>query len=542
MLIQYADNINTVEELLEAPEGEHYEFKEAKTRYDFDKLVKYACALSNSGGGKIVLGVTDKRPRQVVGSQAFTQPERTRKGLIERLHIRIDFQSYKYEGKRVLVFEVASRPIGFPIQAGGIAWWRDGDDLVPMPEHIKHKIYEESGHDFSADICEDATIADLDDEAIEIFRERWIEKTGNSRLKNLSTEQLLRDCEAITDAGTTYAALILFGKRASLGRFLGQSEIIFEYRSKEAAGPAQQREEFRVGFFASFDKLWDLINLRNDKQHYQEGFFVFDIPTFNERVCREAILNAASHRNYQYGGSIFIRQYPDRLEIDSPGGLPADITPDNILNRQLPRNRRIAGILSLCGLIERAGQGMDLIYELSIKDAKALPDFDRTDAYNVVITLNGTVIDDRLIKVFKEIGDEKLEYFTVEDFLVVNSLFYDQKIPKALRSRAKRLIDIGVIERVDRNRMVLARSIYEATGQAGVHTRLVGLDRNQNKELILNHIKNSGEHGAPLRELQQVLPSHSKRQIQLLAQELRGEGRIYTSGKASGSRWYSADI
>jgi ATP-dependent DNA helicase RecG len=161
---------------------------------------------------------------------------------------------------------------------------------------------------------------------------------------------------------------------------------------------------------------------------------------------------------------------------------------------------------------------MDLIYELSIKDAKALPDFNRTDDYNVVITLNGTVIDDRLIKVFKEIGDEKLEYFTAEDFLVVNSLFYDQKIPKALRSRAKRLIDIGVIERVDRNRMVLARSIYEATGQAGVHTRLVGLDRNQNKELIFNHIKNSGEHGAPLRELQHILPSHTKRQIQLFAQ------------------------
>jgi predicted HTH transcriptional regulator len=57
-------------------------------------------------------------------------------------------------------------------------------------------------------------------------------------------------------------------------------------------------------------------------QYYQEGFFVFDIATFNERVVREAILNAVSHRNYQFGGSIFVRQFRDKLVVESPGSLP----------------------------------------------------------------------------------------------------------------------------------------------------------------------------------------------------------------------------
>lgn len=92
----------------------------------------------------------------------------------------------------------------------------------------------------------------------------------------------------------TYAALILFGKNAAIIKYLPQAEIIFEYRSSEASGPANQREEFKVGFFACYDRVWELVNLRNDKQHYQEGFFVFDIATFNERVVREAILNAVS--------------------------------------------------------------------------------------------------------------------------------------------------------------------------------------------------------------------------------------------------------
>ena len=60
--------------------------------------------------------------------------------------------------------------------------------------------------------------------------------------------------------------------------------------------------------------------MRNDKQHFQDGFFVFDVSTFNERVVREAILNAVSHRNYQMGGNVFVRQYRDRLVVESPGG------------------------------------------------------------------------------------------------------------------------------------------------------------------------------------------------------------------------------
>lgn len=247
-----------------------------------------------------------------------------------------------------------------------------------MPEDMRRSIYEETGGDFSGTICAGATVDDLDETAIENFRAKWIEKSGKKQLATLSKEQLLHDCGAITDDGVTYAALILFGKNAAIIKYLPQAEIIFEYRSSEASGPANQREEFKVGFFACYDRVWELVNLRNDKQHYQEGFFVFDIATFNERVVREAILNAVSHRNYQFGGSIFVRQFRDRLVVESPGGLPFGITLDNILDRQLPRNRRIAEILSLCGMVERSGQGMNLMFELSVQEAKPLPDFTGT--------------------------------------------------------------------------------------------------------------------------------------------------------------------
>ena len=60
----------------------------------------------------------------------------------------------------------------------------------------------------------------------------------------------------------TYAALILLGKREALGRHLAQAEVIFEYRSNEAPGPAADRHEFRQGFLPVLDEIWRLVNLR----------------------------------------------------------------------------------------------------------------------------------------------------------------------------------------------------------------------------------------------------------------------------------------
>jgi ATP-dependent DNA helicase RecG len=531
-------NDEFIRELLNAKEGEPYQFKEAKNRFDFEEAVKICCALSNCGGGRFVLGISDKRPRKVVGSQAFEQPERTRKGLIDRLHIGVDFQLFETDKGNVLVFEVAAHPIGLPVQDKGIVWWYEGDSHIPMPQNLLRDIYAEAGHDYSADICPEVTITDLDDKAIEIFREKWAAKSANNRINTLSAEQLLRDSGAVTSKGVTYAALVLFGKSETLRDYLPQAEIVFEYRSSEASGPAAQRENLRVGFFACFDRIWELINLRNDRQHYQDGLFVFDVPTFNERVVREALLNAVSHRNYQLAGSVFVRQYRDRLVIDSPGGFPNGIRLDNILDRQSPRNRRIAEIFALCGLVERSGQGMNLIYELSIKEAKSLPDFTGTDSDLVRLTLNGIIIDSRMFALLNSIGNERLESFSTDDFLVINSLLLGEKLTANLRLRTNRLVDIGVVEHIGRNKFVLARSFYDIIGKAGVHTRIVGLDREQNKQLVLKHIRESGSKGAPLKEIMQVLPSHSRKQVQALVSKLRDEGKIRVEGKTNAAKWF----
>ena len=533
--------VDQLEALMVSNEDEHLEFKEAKTGFHFDKLAQYCAALSNEGGGDIILGVTDKRPRRVVGTNAFSQPERARSSLIERLHINIKFSQIDHPDGRVLIFHVPEHPVGNPVKAEGIYWERQGDSLTHMSEDRLRSILAEAGHDFSADICPNAVMADLDPKAIEEFRQRWIKKSGNQGLAALSAEQLLNDIEAMVDGRLTYAALILFGTNAALGRYLSRAEVVFEYRSSDASGPAQQRKDFRQGFFSFYDQLWDLINLRNDVQHFQTGLFIEDIPTFSERPVREAVLNAVSHRDYQHPGNIFVRQYPRRLVIESPGGFPPGITEQNILDRQIPRNRRVADIFAKCGLVERSGQGMNLMFELSIQEGKAIPDFTGTDAYQVNLTLNGEVQDVRFLQFLEKVGKEKLELFGTEDFLLLDIVYKNQDIPDYLKPRLQQLVSMGIIERYSKGRgvrYVLARRYYKMTGQKGAYTREKGLDRETNKALLMQHIEDNKKSGSRLSELRQVLPALSYFEVQSLVRELKAEEKIDKVGNTSAARWY----
>lgn len=530
-----------VEEWLDAKEDEHLEFKEAKARYDFEKLVKYCAALANEGGGKIVLGVSDQHPRRVVGSQAFPDLERTKAGLIERLRLRIEAAEVQHPDGRVVIFTVPSRPVGMPIQYGGAYWMRGGEDLVPMTTDLLKRILDEVGPDFSAEICPQATITDLDAVAISQFRSMWQRKSGNASLETVSDEQLLLDAELIVEGGVTFAALILLGTRSGLTRHLAQAELVFEYHSSEASGPAQQREEYRWGFFAYQDDLWSKINLRNEVQHFQHGFFVFDIPTFNETVVREATLNAVSHRDYRLGGSVFVRQYPHRLEVVSPGALPPGITVENILWRQAPRNRRIAEVFARCGLVERSGQGMNRMFEECIKESKPRPDFSGTDDYQVSITLEGEIQDPQFLRFLEQIGRMRLATFSTQDFLLLDLVHREQSIPPALKKRLPWLVEQGALEMVGRGKgtkYMLARGFYSVIGRKGIYTRKKGLDRETNKALLLKHIRDNQTDGAKLDELAQVLPALSKHQVQSLLRDLQSDGQIHVEGRTKGSLWF----
>lgn len=65
---------------------------------------------------------------------------------------------------------------------------------------------------------------------------------------------------------------------------------------------------------------------------------------YPERVIKEAITNAVLHRDYRYARDILIRIFENRIEVDSPGAFPANITPATIATaRSAPRNPLLVG-------------------------------------------------------------------------------------------------------------------------------------------------------------------------------------------------------
>lgn len=533
-----------LQQLLNAPEGTRLECKEARARFDFDELVRYCVALANEGGGTILLGVTDTRPRTVVGCQAFPEPGRTEAGIFERLGHRVSFEELTHGSQRVLAVNVPPRAAGAPWSDRGTYWMRAGDALQPMSDDTLRAIHDETARDVSADICRGAVLSDLAPASIVEFRRRWAARSSNERIATWSDEEVLRNAELISLGGVSVAALLLLGTPSALARVLPQAEIVFEYRSSEAAGPAQDRVEFREGFLGYHDRLWDRINQRNERQSYQDGFFRAEVPTFDEQSIREAILNAFCHRDYRLGASVFVRQFPRRLELVSPGGFPAGITPDNVLDQQNPRNRRLAEACARCGLIERAGQGMNVMFEQAIKQSKPLPDFRGTALHEVRLTLRGDVSNPAFLRFIERIGVETLSSFDTRDLLLLDSLQRGESAPESLRDRVPRLVDLGIVERIGGGRgtrYLLSRRYYSAIGERGTYTRRRGLDRGANKELLMKHLIDVGADGSPLSELQQVLPNLSKGQLRHLLVVLRDEGRARVDGVRRWARWRAVE-
>jgi len=103
------------------------------------------------------------------------------------------------------------------------------------------------------------------------------------------------------------------------------------------------------------------------------------------------------------------------------------------------------------------------------------------------------------------------------------------------------LVELGVIEVKGRGRGVrylLSERFYSFTEARGSYTRRKGLDHETNKALLLDHIERNKVEGSPLRDLHDVLPAQSRKQVQHLLTELRREDKAHARGKTRSSRWF----
>jgi len=269
----------------------------------------------------------------------------------------------------------------------------------------------------------------------------------------------------------------------------------------------------------------------------KHGLFIEEVNAFNEEVVREGYLNAVCHRDYRMGESVFIRQYPKLLEIESPGRFPPGITADNILDRQNPRNRRIAETFQKIGHVERSGQGADKMFRIMIEEGKSRPDYSKSDEYRVVLRLDSEIKDQRFLSFLDKIGQETLKSWSVHDLILLDDI-RQGKVHK-MDERIRQFIDQGIVEQVGGrgkgSRYILSKKFFSYLGEKGAYTREKGLDRGTNKELILLHLKN--HNSGTIKEFEAVLPNLNRYQIHSLLKELKSGQKVKFVGPKRTGHW-----
>lgn len=529
-------SIAALDQWLAETESTTREYKSAQGGYSRSDAMKYCAAFANGKGGTLILGVDDSR--QIVGTGAFQGTHHDfEHELFQYFGLQIEIEEILHTKGRVLVFHVPKHRAGIPVSVDGKYWMRAGSSIVEMDEVKLRSIVNEVEEDFSARIVSGMKIADLDHAALAAFRQRRVDKVGNPSLSEESIEQLLRDMHLVTDQGYTYACLILLGTKACIQKFLPQSEVIYEWRGDPAQTHHDFRQFWKEPYFLLYDALWKSINDRNIRTPYQEGFVQREVWSFDEKSCREAVNNAVCHRNYALLGSVYILASPASLIVLSPGGFPSGITPENVITHApSPRNRLIAEVLEQTKIVERSGQGVNDIYEASIRQGKGYPSFEGTDQSQVSITVPANVQDTSFVRFVEKAINEKQVTLSIQEWVELESIRISGKVSSA--HFRKKFLELGLIEQYGKTRgvhYVLAHRYYSGVGQRGLHTRLVGISRDAKKQLILNHLQKNTR--GTLDEFSQAFPDVKRMAISTLLRDLRKSHVIRFIGSKRNGYW-----
>ena len=156
------------------------------------------------------------------------------------------------------------------------------------------------------------------------------------------------------------------------------------------------------------------------------------IETIPEVAYREAIINAVVHRTWDVSASIKISMFSDRIEICSPGGLPAGLSKEEYLNGKfsLLRNKTLGNVLLRLGYIEKFGTSINRIKK-AYSNSPNKPKFEILDN-SISITLPIITINSNLRAV-----EEK-----VFNLFLTNRLFSRGEIEKETSLNKDKLIRI----------------------------------------------------------------------------------------------------
>lgn len=371
-------------------EQQRLEFKEAKTQFDNRKLYEYCVALANEGGGYLLLGIANKPPRPVVGTQAFRDPVAMAEKLFEALGFRVDIEEVAHPDGRVLVFHIPSRLRGTAYHLEGKYLMRSGESLVPMSEDQLRRIFAEGKPDW----LEEHTKTGLDAQQVvdlldtQTFFE--LHKLPYPTDRGGVIDRLLRE-RLIDETGGVYAirriGALLLAKRLDDFQDLARKAprvVVYTGISKVETRLDQTGEK---GYAVGFQGLVRFVMDQLPQNEVIEDALRKEVKLVPEVAIRELVANALIHQDLIMGGaSVMVEIYSNRVEISNPGEPVVPV--ERFIDGYQSRNERLADLMRRMGICEEKSSGIDRVVQAAEVFQLPAPDF-RVGHRRTVATIYG---------------------------------------------------------------------------------------------------------------------------------------------------------
>lgn len=366
-------------------------------RIELDDLATYYSTFSNTpDGGLIVFGVEDKG--DMVGCGGLSQKQLNE---IEKCHLtrcpfaRPEFKRIRavVDGKENFCLAIYVPYIGKLVETNrGEAWIRYGDS--------RHKMSEEEKQDFRAtrqelsfemEFASQIYPDDFNARIIQDFCDAYRSRENQNEWSN---EEVLLDRHLARLDGEHYRplnALVLLAGLDPRATIPGCRVRVQRFATpEEGAGEtyAPIKDRFVEGNIVDIitaasevisDTIYDVTWLT------KAGKFI-TTQEYPQWAWFEALVNACVHRSYSFSGSeITVKFFPDRLEIESPGGFVPPVNEKTIYHARATRNYHLMDALRYLGYVQMAREGTRRIRQSMAEWDLPDPQFKQEAVHGVVV-------------------------------------------------------------------------------------------------------------------------------------------------------------
>ncbi len=291
------------------------------------------CAMSNSSGGVIYVGVNDDCTIEGLSSEdvrKYNSWVSDAASQLIRPAIYPQTRTIQIDGKLLMLIEV-SEGTSKPYQDHkGAFWVKSGSDKRVASSQELMRLFQQNAQ---LGLDEMVTLADINEiDSAKFYK--FFEQTKGIEFSStgLKIEMVLANMNLLKEGKLTLGGLLLFGKNVQTFKpfsviraicFPGNeiSDDVF-IDKRDCTGTLD--EQFRLA----------MLFLKNNLSYIQAlpSFNSTGVLEINDRALEEAVVNALLHRDYSKNAVIRLFIFKDRVEIISPGSLPNHLTIENIKN------------------------------------------------------------------------------------------------------------------------------------------------------------------------------------------------------------------